>query len=166
MQDVSRITGNPIVIDSKVKGRTFILRGMTFEDVGAVQAEMLKRKRAAKTETATSMVKQLGNDYPLEERRRILDNARNEVDQIAFVSDEEFDVFLGTLDGGLFMLWAMMERQYPGACSRQDIAEMVGAGEFGAFEAAIGGLVGGGPAGNSTGQGSAADHQPPATPTT
>lgn len=159
MQDVSRVTGNPVIIKSKVKGREFILRGLTFDDLGVLQSEMLREKRKRKVETATEMVKQLGDAFPLAERMQILSDARREADEIAFVSDAEFSSFLNTMDGGIALLWTLFERQHPGAITKSELMQMVASGELGdeSLHGLVNTLVGGGDAGNATGQSEAAD---------
>lgn len=154
MQDVSRVTGNPVVIKSKVKNQDFILRGLTFDDLAVIQSELLREKRKRKVETATEMVKQLGDSFPLEERVKLLNQARKEADETAFISDAEFNGYMQTMDGAILLLWTLFQRQYPGIVSKSDIMQMMANGELG--EEAVKGLMemmlGGGPAGNSIGR--------------
>lgn len=150
MQDVSRVTGEPVLIESKVMGRTFVLKGMTFEDLGVVQKKFLRDKKLRHLEAA-----QLRAELePPEARKAIMDQAQAEAAQMAYLSDEEFDQTIRTVFGSTELLWVLFQRQYPGVVSRDDIIRMASAGDL--PETALASLASelafGSPEGNSTGQ--------------
>ena len=150
MQDVSRVAGNPVTIESKILGKTFVLRGMTFDDLAVLQRKFLREKKQRVLEAA-----QLRAELePPEARAAILDKVQAEIATVAYLSDAEFQSSLQTMQGATEFLWTLFERQFPGQVSRGDIIRMVAAREFPAasLNHLVAELIGGPPEGESTGQ--------------
>jgi hypothetical protein len=108
MQDMSRITGDPVILKPKSKGgREFIVRGACFEDVGLLQAEILKKKRKAKADAAGLMLEYLTPH----ERQVTLEKVRKEIAEIAYVSMKETMEFVLSEEGTITFLWCLLENQ-------------------------------------------------------
>jgi hypothetical protein len=151
MQDISRVTGDGVIVESNVKGRTFVLSGMTFEDLGAVQKRFLRDKRERLLEAAK--IRADLEDTP-EARQEVMDKAQAAATQIAYLSDEEFNSIVKSPFGATELLWVLFQRQFPNQVTRTEIIRMANAGEFPAdsMTQLISELLGGSPGGNSTGQ--------------
>jgi hypothetical protein len=161
MQDVSRVTGNPVIIS--FGGRDYIIRSMTFEDFGVIQKMLVDEKRRAIISTAAAMVKELGDSFPFEERKKMLDDARKEAGRVGFITNEELYNYVQSNEGSVKLLWACFERQYPQTFTQTDIFHFLATQVLTEekIAALMAGLIGGGQ-GNLTGQASGAD-QPVAT---
>jgi hypothetical protein len=161
VQDVSRVTGDPVLLT--IDGKDYLLRGMTFEDLGVVQGQLVKEKRQRIIDAAADMVKALGDSVPWPDRRAILDDARKEASRVGFISDDELWGYLQTNDGAVLMLWTCFERQHPGAFTRAGLMKLMASGKLSKqdIERLLIELVGGSE-GNLTGQVSGAA-QPAAT---
>jgi hypothetical protein len=115
MQDLHRATGSRVIV--KVKDQDVSLSGFTFEDIGTLQGEILRRKRRAKLEVAA-----LSREFlPPEQWAVTWKAAQEEAAKIGFIDEEELDNFLQHSEGIVTFFWILLERQYPGQFTRADV---------------------------------------------
>lgn len=115
MQDLSEVTGSKTLV--KIAGREYLLEGFTFEDIGALQGECLKQKRKAILETALAM-RDIGlsaSEYEAEWSR-----ARDQASQVQ-LTGEDFDKYMRSSGGVAAIFFVLIERQYPGKVTRDEI---------------------------------------------
>lgn len=151
MEDVSRVTGDPVTV--QWKGKDYILGGFSFEDWGLLQNELLRERRKLKMQVVTD----LRDSLPTDIWREMLDKARQEAENIGEVSDAEVGKFLGDEEGLAFVLWVLFERRYPGAVRRLETIDMLVQGAINEDQltnllTAIQSAMGINQSGNSTGQ--------------
>ncbi len=119
MQNVSRVTGGPIQV--RIKDRDILLKEMTFENLGAIQEEMLKQKRRRLVQSAVAAKEVL----PPAEGKELLDRAIQEASNILSVTDEDATKYLSTQEGVCFFLWVVIDSQYPNLVSRSEVLELL-----------------------------------------
>lgn len=128
MQDVSRVTGSPVII--KAKGKEYALSGMTFGDLGIIQAEALRAKRARKIEVAAEVAKY----FPPADFKAHMKEAGEEAEKIGLLSDQDFDDYTQSVNGAATFFWVLFERQYPREFTREDVLGIVAGGQIGSVE--------------------------------
>jgi len=124
MQDLSRVTGNPVIIN--FKDTQYRVSGFTFGDVGLLQAEFLKQKRASIMEAAVS----LRDVLPAEEAQSMLNRAMTEAATIQYVTEDEFAKLFKSVNGMTLAVWTVLNRQHPGVFTKNDILSLFAAGEL------------------------------------
>lgn len=126
MQDLSRVTGDPIVIRD-FRGKDYTVKGFTFDDIGLLQGEMLRRKRKQVVDTAMEFRSLL----PADEAKEHIQQAIRDASQIQYISDEEVNAFVMTTEGIKLFVWILLNRQYPGEFSESTMLELFASNKLG-----------------------------------
>jgi len=155
MQDLSRVTGDEVVIRGW-NGKDFTVSGVAFGDFGLLQGEILRRKRRSIIEAASA-----ARDYlPPADAKAIMQQALDTTAMVQFVSDEELEQFVRTSAGVQTFLWILLNRQFPGEFKESDVGQMFFNGQLNEQSAAT--LLakfaeGGDRSGNATGRATPAE---------
>ena len=106
MEGLSRITGAPVKI--KICGEDVLLDGMTIQDYGAVEQEMLKRRREP-----IAIVAPYLEQMPEAMAEKLLNRAYKDSKSANRVSAEELQEWIDSLEGVSFCFWLKLEQRYP-----------------------------------------------------
>lgn len=153
MQDVSGVTGNFRML--KIAGEEVRVSGVTFEDIGLLQSEIVRQKRKAKVEAVALLKEHLSHEDYLAEMRAAVKEAESlsvsETLVHDFLSGEDGK---GNVEGVILMLWSLVNRQHPGKFTRNQIFAALASGTIGdevldwLFNSINGGTAGEGNVGN------------------
>lgn len=122
MSDISVEAGKTIL---KIGNQEVLLGGVTIEDFGTLQGEILKQRRKKKFETVAAM-----RDFlPPDEFQQQWEVVRKEAEALE-CSPEDVSEFISTNEGFATMIWLSTEREYPGRFSRAQILQTIISGEM------------------------------------
>lgn len=133
MQSLSAPTGSQRIV--KIDGQEVVLRGVSFEVIGLLQAEAVRQKRKDKIDTASLLREHLSPEEFRDEMRR----AATEAEAI-ILTEQLFMEFLHgsrggeesgvTLNAASTMVWAMIETQNPKRFTRDQVMRSIMSGEL------------------------------------
>lgn len=111
-------------------GKKLMLGMPTLEDYGFINNEVKLRKRKAHVDLVAQMYSYVSEGVmPIEEWRRLMNDARAEANQITSVTDEEMDEWVQTVEGMPYLFWLMINRKNPGLYTYETLLASIGKSE-------------------------------------
>lgn len=121
MQDLS-VVGKFIAV---IADQEVTLEGYSFEDLGTLQAEVVRDRRRARLQTALELRDLMGGEAGEREFEKIRAAAEKIV-----LTEQDFEAFLQTPGGVSTLLWILVERQYPQKFTRKQILKSLTDGQL------------------------------------
>lgn len=114
MDDVSKIVGKTMLT---FNGKDYLLDNFGFDDWSVIQSALVREKRRRFVEVAVDT----GMDA---------EEARRQSIAISSLGEKEAEEIIGSDQGLALVLWAMIERRYPGQVTRKDVYEQLRKGKI------------------------------------
>ena len=106
MDGISRASGAPI--DIEFSGRKYLFSPMNFEDIGTIENKLIKDR------PNTLMVVGEAREFLDEETfKQLIQQAYQDAKSVARITQEEFNEFVSSREGQVFVLWLCLRHKNP-----------------------------------------------------
>lgn len=122
MDGLSRAAGSGVPI--RFNGEMLIIPAMTYRDIGTIEQYLLSG-RPSPIESAKQVMLGLGEMLDAETREKLIERAYQDGKKMNTVSEDEFNTFLNSRQGTAFIIWVLLDKQYPKRFKLEDIQEVI-----------------------------------------